>query len=69
MTFLLHVCKSWKPTEHLADVGLDVNVLKVLQGVGMEQPQSGIQPDGHPYTVTFPGQLTNLAVLTGVGVK
>lgn len=66
---MFHLCTSWKPTEHLADVGLDVNVLKVLQGVGVEQPQSGVQPDGHPDAVTFPGQLTDLAVLTGVGVK
>lgn len=27
-----------KPTQHLANVGLDVDVLQVLQGVGMEQP-------------------------------
>lgn len=58
-----------KPTEHLADVGLDVDVLQVLHGVGVEQPQGGVQPDGHPDAVAFPGQLTDLAVLAGVSVK
>lgn len=62
-------CIARKPTEHLADVGLNVDVLQVLQGVGVEQPQGGVQPDGHPDAVTFPGQLTDLAVLAGVGVK
>lgn len=56
-------------TQHLADVGLDVDVLKVLEGVSVEQPESGVQPDGHPDTVAVPGQLTYLAILTRVGVK
>ena len=56
-------------TQHLADVGLDVHVLEVLEGVGMEQPEGGVQSDGHPDPVPVPGQLTHLAVLTGVGVK
>lgn len=56
-------------TQHLADVGLDVHVLEVLEGVSMEQPQSGVQPDGHPDAITVPGQLTHLAVFTRVGVE
>lgn len=56
-------------TQHLADVGLDVDVLKVLEGVSVEQPESGVQSDGHPDAVAIPGQLTYLAVLTRVGVK
>lgn len=56
-------------TEHFADVGLDVDVLKVLAGVSMEQPERGVQPYGHPDAVAIPGQETHLTVLTGVGVK
>lgn len=56
-------------TQHLADVGLDVDVLKVLEGVSVEQPESGVQSDGHPDTIAIPGQLTDLAVLTRVGVE
>lgn len=72
-----HVCVSWNMdtcrnpelTQHFADVGLDVDVLKVLEGVSVVQPESGVQSDGHPDTVTIPGQLTYLAVLTRVSVK
>lgn len=35
-------------TQHLADVGLDVHVLQVLVGVGVVEPQCGVQADGHP---------------------
>lgn len=31
-----------KLTEHLADVGLNVDILQVLHGVGVEQPQGGV---------------------------
>lgn len=56
-------------TQHLADVGLDVDILEVLVGVSVEQPKRGVQPDGHPDTVTVPGQQTHLAVLARVGVE
>lgn len=56
-------------TEHLADVGLDVDVLEVLVCVCVEQSESGVQLDGHPDPVPMPGQLTDLAVLTRVGVE
>lgn len=71
------LCTSWRGdirrnpelTQHLADVGFNVNVLKVLEGVGVEQPECGVQSDGNPDTVAIPGQLTHLAILTWVGVK
>lgn len=56
-------------TQHLADVRLDVDVLKVLEGVSVEQPEGGVQSDGHPDTVAVPCQLTYLAVFTRMGVK
>lgn len=56
-------------TQHLADVRFNVNILKVLKGVSVEQSESGVQSDGHPDTITVPGQLTYLAVLTRVGIK
>lgn len=59
----------YERTQHLADVRLNVNVLKVLEGVSMEQPESGVQSDGHPDTIAIPRQLTHLAILTRVGVK
>lgn len=56
-------------TQHLADVGLDVDVLEVLVGVSVEQPECGVQPDGHPDTIPVPSQQTHLTVLTRVGIK
>lgn len=56
-------------TQHLADVGLDVNILEVLEGVGVKQAQSGIQPDGHPDAVSHPGQLAHLALFARMGVE
>lgn len=56
-------------TQHLADVGFDVDILEVLKGVSVEQSESGVQSDGHPDAIAMPGQLTDLAVLTRVGVK
>lgn len=58
-----------EPTEHLADVGLDVDVLEVLVGASVEQPEGGVQFNRHPDAIAVPGQLTNLTVLTGVGIK
>lgn len=63
------VVRESEPTQHLADVGLDVDVLKVLEGVSVVQPESGVQSDGHPDAIAIPGQLTYLALLTRVGVK
>ena len=51
------------PTEHLADVRLDVHVLEVLVGVRVVQPQGRVQPDRDPHPVADPGQLTDLALL------
>lgn len=67
-------CVSFKnrgseQTKHLADVGLDVDILKVLEGVSVEQPESGVQSDRNPDTIAVPGKLTHLAVLTRVGVE
>lgn len=56
-------------TQHLADVGFDVHVLKVLVGVSVKQAQSGIQSDGHPDAVSHPGQLPYLALLARVSVE
>ena len=56
-------------TQHLADVGFDVHILEVLEGVSVEQSESGVQSDGHPDAVAVPGQLADLAVLTRVGIK
>ena len=56
-------------TQHLADVGLYVHILEVLVGVGVEQPEGGVQTDGHPDPITHPCQLAHLALLTRVGVK
>lgn len=56
-------------TQHLADVGLDVHVLQVLVGVGVIQPQCGVQADGHPYPVADPCQLPHLALPPRVGIK
>lgn len=56
-------------TQHLADVGFDVDILEVLKGVSVEESESGVQSDGHPDAITMPGQLTDLAVLTRVGIK
>ena len=47
-------------TEHLADVGLDVDVLEVLDGVRVVQPQRGVQPDGDPHAVAHPRHLADL---------
>ena len=47
-------------TEHLADVGLDVDVLQVLDGVRVVQPEGGVQSDGDPHAVAHPGHLANL---------
>lgn len=63
------VAESAALTQHLADVGLNVDVLKVLEGVSVEKPEGGVQSDGHPDAVPVPGQLTDLAFLTGVCVK
>lgn len=63
------VGKKSELTQHLADVGLDVDILKVLEGVSVEQPEGGVQSNGHPDTVAIPGQLTYLAILTRVGVE
>lgn len=69
VSWRMDTCRNLALTQHLADVGLDVDVLKVLEGVSVEQPESGVQSDGHPDTVAVPGQLTYLAILTRVGVK
>lgn len=56
-------------TQHLADIGFDVDVLEVLEGVSVEQSEGGVQSDRHPDAIAMPGQLTDLAVLTRVGIK
>lgn len=56
-------------TQHLGDVGLYVDVLEVLVGVGVEQSEGGVQADGYPDPISHPGQLTHLTLLPGVGVK
>lgn len=56
-------------TQHFADIGLDVDILEVLVGVSVEQPEGGVESDGHPDTVAVPGQQTYLTVLTRVGIK
>lgn len=56
-------------TQHLADVGLDVHVLQVLVGVGVVEPQCGVQADGHPDPVTNPCQLPHLALPPWVGIE
>ena len=56
-------------TQHFADVGLYIHILEVLVGVGMEQPESGVQTDGHPDPITHPCQLAHLALLTRVGIE
>lgn len=56
-------------TEHLADIGLDVYVLKVLVCERVVQTQRGVQTDGHPYAVSDPGQLPDLALPSRVSVK
>lgn len=56
-------------TQHLADVGLDVHVLQVLVGVGVVQPQRGVQADGYPYPITDPCQLPHLALPPWVGIE
>lgn len=71
---MFHTCRNpavrkSELTQHFADVGLDVDVLKVLEGVSVEQPESGVQSDGHPDTIAVPGQQTYLAILTRVGVE
>ena len=50
-------------TKHLADVRLDVDVLEVLLGVGVVQPEGGVQPDRDPDAVTHPGHLADLRLL------
>lgn len=56
-------------TQHLADIGLDVHVLQVLVGVGVVQPQRGVQADGHPHTIADPRQLPHLALPPWMGIK
>lgn len=56
-------------TQHLADIGFNVDILEVLKGVSVEQSQCGVQSDGYPDAIAMPGQLTDLAVLTRVGIK
>ena len=55
-------------TEHLADVGLDVDVLEVLDGVRVVQPQRRVQPDRHPHTVTNPRHLADLQIKMGISL-
>ena len=52
-----------QPTEHLADVGLDVYVLEVVESVGVVEAERGVQPDGDPHPVTHPGHLPHLGLL------
>ena len=52
-----------QPTEHLADVGLDVDVLEVVESVGVVEAERGVQPDGDPHPVTHPGHLPHLGLL------
>lgn len=63
---------SWKKvllTQHLADIGLNIHILEVLESVGVEKAQGGVQTNGHPDAITHPGQLTHLALLPRVGIK
>ena len=52
-----------QPTEHLADVGLDVDVLEVVESVGVVEAEGGVQPDGDPDPVPHPGHLPHLGLL------
>lgn len=56
-------------TQHLADVGFNVNVLQMLVCVGMVETQRAVQSYGHPHTIAHPAQLTHLALLAWVGIK
>ena len=56
-------------TQHLADVGFNVNILQMLVCVGVVETQRAVQSYGHPHTVTHPAQLTHLALLARVGIK
>lgn len=56
-------------TEHFADVGLDVHILKVLVCECMVQSQCGVQTDGHPHAVSDPGELPDLALPARMSVK
>lgn len=56
-------------TQHFADIGLNVDILEVLVGVSVEEPEGGVESDGHPDTVAIPGQQTYLTVFTRVGIK
>lgn len=68
------LCQRWvrdgaSRTQHLADVGLNVDILEVLVGVSVKQAQSGIQSDGHPDAVSHPGQLPHLALFARMSVE
>lgn len=56
-------------TQHLADVGLDVDVLQMLVRVRVVEPQGRVQADGHPHPVADPCQLPHLALPPRVRVK
>lgn len=56
-------------TKHLADIGLNVHILKVLVCERMVQSQCGVQTDGHPHAVSDPGELPDLALPARVSVK
>ena len=55
-----HGHQAHQHTEHLADVGLDVDVLEMVVGVGVVEPEGGVQPDRDPDTVTHPRHLPHL---------
>lgn len=61
--------RAERVTEHLADIGLDVNILKVLMCERVVQSQCRVQTDGHPYAVSDPGELPDLAFSARVSVE
>lgn len=56
-------------TKHLADVGLDVHILKVLVCERMVQAQCGVQTYRYPYAVPDPGELPDLALPARMSIK
>ena len=50
--YKMDLIKTVTPTQHFADVRLDVDILQVLVRVGVVEAQRAVESDGQPHSVT-----------------